>query len=221
MLALVAAVLLSQAPPVCDDGGVDCSPGGFMSRAGLNYGSGTPDFTCGSIDNLPDGGWGPQSKYCLIRTNHSEYYDGYHGDLTIAGTAPRRAGWLFHLNNGAFGGPVFTIDWRGNVWSYASFFVTGNGAGLENTWSYLRVAGRSTTPGTIPDVIAVASGHADGGYQFGVSGAGAWNFRVRDDGVIALRDVALTVAADGDALRLTQHLPDGGTRTASLAWSDP
>ena len=221
MLALTIALLLSQAPPVCDDGGVSCSPGGFKSSAGLTYGSGTPDFTCGAIDNLPDGGWGPQSKYCLFITKESENYNGYHGDLTIGSSAPRRAGWLFFLNNSAFGGPVFNVNWKGDVWSWGSYYASGNGGGLRNQYSYAVVEGNSTVPGLVPDVLAVGGTHLDGGFVFGVAGGGIYQLRVRDTGELVLRDVELRVIATDDALLLTQPLADGGSRTAALPWGYP
>lgn len=220
-MTILLALLLLQMPPTCGDG-MCCSSGGFQSSAALNYGSGAPDFICGNTDDLPDGGWGPASKYCLIVTRESAGYTGFHGDLTVMASRPRSAGWLFFLGNSYFGSgfPVFNVKWNGDVWSWGSYEASGNGGGLRNLASYAVVSGNSQTPTTVPDVIAAHRPRAMVGWGFGTFNGSGFSFRVRDDGALDVAGQVLRVETNSDALRLIQELADGGTRQATLRW-DP
>lgn len=221
MLALLLALAQVPSPPC--GAGLDCSFGGFRSYAPLYFGSGAPDFTCGMSDELPDGGWGPGSKYCVIRTEETAAYTGSHGDLTISARYPRSAGNLFSLEN-SYWGPafaVFRVDHAGGVHSWSRFFANGNGAGVENESSYVAVRGQSTNPAVMGDVmLAPVVEHHDAGYLVDV-----WNgpveapFRVRDDGALSVNGAVLHVTTSNDGLNITQELPDGGCRTARMRWA--
>lgn len=222
-MALLVALLLAQVPsPPCGMG-LECSFGGYRSFAPLYYGSGAPDFTCGMADDLPDGGWGPGSKYCMIRTHESSSYSGWHPDLTVSSYNPRSAGLLLGVENSYWspGAVIWAVDFAGNTYQTGRVFVSGNGAGVQNLSSYVGVRGQSTSPGLIADVMLAPSfEHHDGGWLVDV-----WNgpveapFRVRDDGALSISGIVLRVTTNNDALYLTQELPDGGSRTAVMRWA--
>lgn len=222
MLAFAAiAALLAQ--PTCDAGLV-CSGGGFLGTAALAYGSGTPDFICGNSDELPDGGWGPASKYCVLQTRETANYSGNHGDLTIAALNPRSAGWLLGVTNPYFGGgfAVFRVEWNGDVRTWGSYFASGNGGGFVNPGSYAGVYGNSSLPGLVPDVVVGPYGEAQpSDWVFGAYTGRRYSFRTRANGNFEVGGVELSVGTNNDALYLTQHLEDGGTRQVVLPWSQP
>lgn len=213
MLGVLLAVVLSQATPVC---GVNmtCSYGGYLSRAGEMFGSGTPDFICGN----PDDGTSEHSKYCLFVSRTNPLYRATHGDFTFMGDQPRYAGLLLQLMNQAYGSQsMFSVDFAGTMFSYGKGLeVQQNGAGLRSKYSYVGIRGASTTPGVIADVLVTSTyGHRDGGYVFDVWNGPEAVFRVRDDGVLNLgsklyRFSLATMADGGEALRFTHERPDGG-----------
>lgn len=226
MLALLLILAQVPAAPCNTDGGLfnaDCSYGGFRSYAPLFYGSGAPDFVCGNSDELPDGGWGSGSKYCLIRTMETGSYNGWHADLTISSVNPRSAGLLLGVENSYWspGFIVWAVDFAGNVWMNGRVFVSGNGAGVQNLGSYVGVRGQSANPSVVGDVMLAPNvEHHNGGYVLDV-----WNgpyehpFRVRDDGAVSISNQVLLVATNNDALYLTQELGDGGSRQVVLRWT--
>jgi hypothetical protein len=193
---------------------------GYQSHAGLFGGSGTPDFACGESDPLPDGGWGSGSKYCLIETHETSGYSGAHGDLTLAAKYPRFAGYLFSAQNPALGGDMFALalGWDGTLYLAGNLIVSGNGMGLRNPDAYAAVYGHSLSA-LIPDVVMGPTvPHYDSKPAWGVWTGYEYPLRVRGDGVVVVNDVALTAASTADALYLTEHLEDGGTRTALVRW---
>lgn len=196
---------------------------GFQSAAGLFYGSGAPDFTCGNSDNLADGGWGGQSKYCKIKITESDSYNQGHADLTVS-VGYRSAGLLFSLENSYWSSAfnVFKVDYEGSPWSWGSYYASKNGGGIRNAGSYLGLMGVSSNPQNTPDILATTWGatHHNKGYVFGVQkDPNIFAFMVRDDGAIALSGQIFTVATNDDALYLAQELPDGGERVAVIKWA--
>lgn len=221
-MTLLVAMLLLQAPPTCDDGGVMCSGGGFLSTAALAYGSGTPDFTCGSTDELPDGGWGPGSKYCRVLTRETAAYTGNHGDLTVSTLNKRSAGWLFSVENDywASGFTVFRVEWNGDVRSWGSYFASTNGGGLRNPGSYVGVFGQSPVPQHIAHVVVGKNTSAAlDEWLLQASDDSGPHFGVRRDGLLQLGGVELRFAATDCGLEVTQPTEDGGTRHVVLPWS--
>lgn len=192
------------------------SAGGFKSSAALHNGSGAADFACGNTDELPDGGWGSGSRYCVVQTEMTPSYNGDHGDLTITAKWYRYAGYLLHVTNPLFG-PVFKVNWKGDVWAYGTYYATGNGGGFRNEAAYAAVYGFGST--ALPDVVVGAvSPHANGRPTFGVWTGYSWAFQVRDDGALRVADQTLRVSTNNDALYITQELPDGGERMAIVPW---
>lgn len=195
---------------------------GFQSEAGIFLGSGAPDFICGTSDNLPDGGWGSHSKYCMIQTHESDAYGGHHGDLTLS-TGIRSAGILLGVENSYWGSAfnVFTVDYAGNTFSWGSYYASLNGGGVRNGGSYLGLRGVSTAPLVVPDVLVSTEGaqHHNKGYVFGVEkGENVYAFQVRDDGALFINGQVVTLTTNDTGLQLVQELADGGTRTAAIPW---
>lgn len=226
MLALVATLLAQVPAAPCDyDGGYEgarCQFGGFRSRAGLYFGSGAPDLVVGEGDNLPDGGWGPGSKYGLIRTMESSSYDGWHADLTVSSYHPRSAGLLLGVEN-SFWSPgfiVWAVDFAGNTYQHGRLYVYGNGNGVQNLSSYAAVRGQSAAGKVVGDVMLAPNyEHHDKTWIVDV-----WNgpyetpFRVRDDARVWLGGQVLGFDDVGEGLAIRKELPDGGQRTAFIPW---
>jgi hypothetical protein len=219
MLTLV--LMLLAVDPVECDGGKVCSQGGFYSEAQSVHGAGTPDFGCGNRDLLEDGGWGPQSKYCLFETQMTESHDSLHADLTIGAKYARSAGFRLGIQNTYWGSGayIFNVSWRGDVWAMGNFYSTGNGGGFRNEGAYVAVYGSSYDAKAVPDVVVgPLSSHLNGGWGFGVWSGYAYTLRSRDDGAISIGGVTLKLRNTGDAIFFDVEQADGGVRTATLVY---
>lgn len=206
-----------QSPPIEEAfRGLTYSEGGYKSLASLNYGSGTPDFTCGSPSLGPT-----FPTYCVFLSLVNQHYGGFHGDFTFL-SGPRDNGWLLHVTNPYMGGAVFGVDWHGTLWARGyGLQVQESGAGIWNIYSYVGIRGRSPNRAAVGDVSVFpeeAGGHQDGGSVFDVAnGPRPPVLRVLDNGKLVINAQPLDFAVVDGGLRITADLPDGGALTYQLA----